>query len=332
MKKIIKFTVIVLHLFVWTACSDYLDIKSNNRLAVPNTLQDLQALLDNAEVMNIYSTPSYLESATDNYFLTDSRYSSTPEQQKPLYEWLPVDYGFQNDWSISYQLVYNANFCFDMLNEIEVTAETKEAWNNVYGSALFFRAYSYLGLLWVYADTYNPSGGNDKPGIVLRASSDFNIPSKRSTLQEGYDQVIEDLEAAIAYLPEKPLVKTRPSKWAAYALLARAYLSMSDYRKAEIYADLCLEIDDMLMDYNNPDDGILIDANVPFNRFTKETIFYSDMAVNFRLHVPTTGSYVDTVLYKSYDDNDLRKTAFFRSSEAYFRFKGSYSHSSNWLF
>lgn len=321
----------VLHFIFLNACTDYLDIKNNNRLAVPDKLEDLQALLDNFEIMNVEASPSYLESAADDYFLTDNGYNAFLEYQKPLYIWSPVEYTHQNDWGKSYTLVYNANFCLDMIRDIPKDASNERNWNNVYGSALFFRANSYLGLLWTYASAYDPVGDNNTSAIVLRENSDFNKQSRLYTTQECYDQVIADALEAAAHLPDLPVVKSRPSKAAAYGLLARAYLSMGMYKEAYEYANLSLEIYNQLMDYNNPLDGIDIHAEVPFTRFNKETIFYSDIAYNFFLHSPWD-AYVDTTLFGSFADGDLRKYAFFSYGEEYVKFKGTYSNSISNLF
>lgn len=315
-----------------TACSDFLDLKSNNKLAVPDKLEDLQALLDSFQGMNERRTPSYLEAAADDYFLTDSRYIATLEDHKPLYEWLPVESKFQNDWSSSYAMVYNANFCLDILKKIPKSEANSTAWSNIYGSSLFYRANAYLGLVWTYGAVFNPNGDNSSLSIVLREDSDFNKKSRLSSVAAVYERIVEDLKSAVDYLPELPKLRSRPSKAAVYALLARTYLSMSDYSNAQYYAELALSINSDIMDYNNAADGIKINDAVPFERFNKETIYYTDMALNFRLHVPTTGSYVDTALYNSYHTDDLRKTAFFRSSESYQRFKGTYSMSTSWLF
>lgn len=329
--RIIVLSLIFISVLTSFSCKDYLDIKNNNRLAVPTGLSDLQALLDNYENMNYNVSPSYLESASDDYFLTEEYFNSIPPEQRPVYTWNPIIYNYPNDWADGYKVVYNANFCLDGIREIQKSEGNETAWNNVYGSALFFRAISYLGLLWVYAPPYDPNGKNDDLAIVLRNSSDFNEPSKRSTTQSCYDRVIEDLLECVKYLPERPQVKSRPSKAAAYALLARTYLSMSLYKEALEFAEYSLAISKDLINYNTPSDGIDIFSDTPFDRFNKETLFYNDIVYNFYLHSPWN-AYVDTLLYQSYDDYDLRKVAFFKLEDSYHKFKGTYSQSISNLF
>jgi len=57
----------------------------------------------------------------------------------------------------------------------------------------------------------------------------------------------------LTLLPVLPKEKTRPSKQATLALLARIYLQMKEYALAKQYADECLAISDELMDYNKVD-------------------------------------------------------------------------------
>src|SRR5690606_37933267 len=129
--------------------------------------------------------------------------------------------------------------------------------------------------------------------------------------QESYEAILSYALEAIQHLPDLPIVATRPSKWAAHALLARAYLSMRMYSEALSQAELALQIKSDLIDFNNPQDGINILAGVPFIRLNKETIFYSEMNRHFFVHLPAYGAAVDTVLFTHYYADDLRTKAFF---------------------
>ncbi len=78
------------------------------------------------------------------------------------------------------------------------------------------------------------------------------------------------------------------------------------------------------MDFNG-DPGINgITGAVPFVPFNKETIFYSEMNTTWFVNDPYYAK-ADTVLYASYDDNDLRKIAYFKPNNGYYQFKGNYT-------
>jgi tetratricopeptide (TPR) repeat protein len=308
-----------------SSCKKYLDQNPDSSVAVPTSLADLQALLDNSQVMNLQTTPSFGEASCDDYFMLDDTYNSFTNAGQTIYTWNRTPYNFQNDWSIAYQPVYVSNYCLDGLDKIPVTAVNQSNWSKVRGSALFYRSYNFLNLLWVYAKAYDKNTASSDLGIVLRLHSDFNEPSKRASVQACYDQVIRDTKAAADYLPEIPEHVMQPSKPAAYGLLARTYLSMREYDSALKYSNLCLNLKSSLIDFNGDDDiRSSISRRNPFKRFNKETIFYTEMTTVNAINIPLYAN-VDSVLYDSYDPTDLRKIAYYRPNSGYYQFKASYT-------
>ncbi|HEX5154287.1 MAG TPA: RagB/SusD family nutrient uptake outer membrane protein [Parafilimonas sp.] len=311
----------------FSGCKKYLDKKSSTGVTVPVTLYDLQALLDNSGDMNRQRTPTLGEASADDYFLLQSDYDIQFERDQYLYKWIPYDnYRWPNDWSYAYLPIYNSNYCLEQIEKISIDDENKAAWDNIKGSALFFRAYYFLQLVWTFSKAYDADSAGKDLGVALRLSSDFNVPSVRASVQESYDKILSDARECISYLPQLPVHVFRPSKAAAYGLLARAYLSMRIYDSAYKYADLCMGIKKDLINYNGDADIILPfdDYNSPFKRFNKETLFYTEMCFDAN---PINIYYakMDTVLYSSYANNDLRKTAFFTPYNGYQQFKGNYS-------
>lgn len=324
---------IVLFAIATFSCKKFLDKKSDDRLATPSTLADLQALLDNATELNLLRTPALIEVSSDDYFWLENNFNAAPTNLQEAYTWKLKVYDFGesgNDWSKNYLPVYNANVCLDALKNIERTNSNGAAWNNVKGSALFYRSYYFLQLAWAFANTYDESTSTTDLGIVLRLTSDPYAPSVRSTVRQTYDQIIQDTKEAAAYLPVAPVHPMRPSKVAAYGLLARAYLSMRDYENAFKYSDSALKLKGNLMDFKvtcpDPCDvySTSATASTPFKKFNSETVFYTEMATTYTIHRPGTGR-VDTALYQSFTTNDLRRNAYFLTQNPYRRFKGSYS-------
>lgn len=304
------------------SCKKYLDKKPDSALAVPATLADLQALLDDESLMNANRTPSFGESSADDYFLTTDRYNSFSQFNRNTYTWTDNPYYYPNDWSAAYSPVYNANYCLEQLEKITKSTTTENLWNTIKGSALFFRAFYFLQLTWTYAKAYDPATSSTDKGIVLRLGSDFNEPSSRATVTESYERIITDTKEAIAYLPEHSQNVMRPSRSAAYGLLARTYLSMREYDSAYKYADICLQSENRLLDYN---------TDLPISQFNAETLFYSEMTLN-NFNVVPVYARIDTVLYSTYHPDDLRKEGFFQLSGDYPSFTGSYAASPIFLF
>jgi len=209
------------------------------------------------------------------------------------------------------------------LQNIKQNSTNTDDWNREEGSALFYRANAFFQLAQVFAPAYDSATANTDWGIPLRLHADINEKISRSTVKETYDRLIGDVTAAVGLLPGKPLYKTRPSKTAAYGLLARIYLSAGAYNEALQYADSCLALQSSLMDYNS----ISTTDFFPFKRFNSEVIFtYMLQAVQVNPVAPGV-SLTDTLLYRSYADNDLRKQVFFKDLGDGFGFLGTYDES-----
>ncbi len=324
MKCANKIYILLLVLFIVgyaSSCKKYLDEKSNKTLVVPSSLEDLQGMLDNDFDMNTKNS-SFGQTSDDDYFMTQDTYNAVSDLDRFVYTWRPKDYTYPNDWGYGYTPVFISNYCLDQLKKVERTKQNKIKWNNVNGSAHFFRAYYFLNLIWEFSKAYDEQTSVSDLGIVLRLSSDFNIPSTRSTVKQCYDQVISDLKEANDDLPDNPIHPLRPSKAASCATLARTYLSMRQYDSAYKYADLALKIKTDLLDYNSSE--VDPSSTVPFQPYNKEIIFYTTQSGRY-LPIFSFFSFVDTTLFASYSDNDLRKTIFYFPQGNYQSFKGQYT-------
>ena len=334
MKKHLYLTIAVLiacHLF---SCKKFLDKKADARLTVPISLSDLQGMLDDALYMNNRVTPSLPETSADDYYLTTATYKSTfYEKDQRAYTWQLKNfpnYKFDNDWSHGYLAIYNTNYCLEQIQKIDRRASDQNLWNYVYGASSFFRAFHYLNLAWAFCKVYDKASYEHDLGLPLRTHTDFNEPSRRSDVKSTYEQILKDARTAIEYLPDGSAHPLRPNKAAAYALLARCFLSMREYDSTYKYADLCLNLKNTLMNYNN-DEQIRPTSTSPFTKYNKETIFYSEMTVSFYCHSPFY-SYIDSNLIKQYSATDRRKTLFFSVSAGRYALKSGYSASRNYLF
>ncbi len=314
-----------------TSCKKFLDKNPNDQATVPVKLEDLQALLDNAIVMN-NATVSWGEASADDYFWMPDTYDAMGLPDQQAYTWVRQDYTvYPNDWSAGYQPVYNANFCMEGLEKIDKHPLNEKNWNNVMGSALFFRAYHFLQLAGNHAKAYDVASYEKDPGIALRTHSDFNIPSMRANVKSTYEQIIRDARSSADYLPDNPSHPLRPSKAASYGLLARCYLTMRIYDSAFKYSDLCLKIKNTLMNFNGDPDIVNLSGNVPFVAYNKETIFYTQMNSFKKIYSPSF-SLIDSTLCSYFQPGDLRKTAYFSSVGPYYKFKGNYTGNSNIFF
>ncbi|RAJ31743.1 RagB/SusD family nutrient uptake outer membrane protein [Pedobacter cryoconitis] len=267
-----KYTIILILLGTLSAfgCKDYLDAKPDKKLAVPNKISDLWALLDNYTIMN-RASPVAGEDYTDNYYLIETSLNAIANvNTRNNYTW--DDKGERiGDWSNPYRAIFYANVVLDELDHVKKNDPSKqEDLKAVQGSALFFRSFLFYEVAQIFAPQYS----DDNlllPCIPLRLNSDPNDLSFRSTVQETYDRIINDLKLASRLLPETSSPKNRPTKAAAFGLLGRVYLNTGDYQNAALYADSCLSIYRTLIDYNSLNKTTAI----PIARFNDEVIFAS---------------------------------------------------------
>jgi len=306
------------------SCKKYLDAKPDKKLVLPSTIADVQALLDNESIMNLNNPGTGVISA-DNYYLTDAAWSSVSSvSQRNMYTWesdITLS-DFPNHWSRLYDIVTIANVALESISKITPAPNEQNDWNNVKGSALVYRAKSFLTAAGLWSRAYDKNTAGTDLGIPLRLSSDYKAPTIRSSVQATYDQIINDLKEAAPILPPHPQHVMRPSQAAAFGLLARTYLIMGMYDSAGAYADKCLAISGNLLDYNTLNSN----ASSPVPKFNTEVIMHS------RIPIPTillnSKARIDSVLYQSYDNNDLRKSVFFKNNgNGSYAFKGSYDQS-----
>lgn len=306
---------------------DYLAIKPDQSLLVPTTLTDMWALLDNTNVMNRNCGLQGL--STDDYEISTANLAPLVlAAERNAYLWADDIYEGNNapDWDRPYQTIFYANVVLDGLEKIAVTAGNGKEWNQIKGSALFYRSYALYQLADEFTEPYHAATAGTSLGIPVKLSSDVNERPGRGTQKQVYDQVINDLGRAEGLLPLKQEnYLTRPSQLAVWALLSRIYLSMADYPKALSYADKCIEISPALLDYNT----LSATSTRPISYQTGSTeIIFSQYMIAYSFAASATVS-IASDLVGLYHSNDLRKGIFLRDrGNGIMTFKGNYSGSS----
>lgn len=323
--KTIRIGLIVLFVLALASCKKYLDAKPDATLAIPSTLKDLQGLLDNYSAMSSQFTGGG-EILADNYYLNPEDWASMYwSYERNYYIWQKDDHN-DADWSQPYTNIFTCNLILETLGKIGISPSHLITAQEIKGSALFFRASYFYSLVQLFAKGYDKTTAGTDPGIPLRLLTDFEVPSRRATVQQTYDQIISDFKQSVELLLTNSSLKTRPVKAAAYGSLARTYLTMQDYINANLYADSCLQLYNALIDYNSLDSN----AADPINRFNTEIIF---QAISLSQD-PLSPSIckIDSNFYRSYGENDLRKVICFSDNgDGTYSFKGDYDGGSeNW--
>ena len=329
--RLLKYYYFAFILTLFSGCKKYLDSTPDKSLVVISNLQDLQGLLDNFDGLNIGTLISDVVSS-DDYYLTSVAYQAMAnEWHRNMYVWNPNNLWGEytaliNDWGQVYNNIYIANTVLSNIDKIPRDISNAANWDNVKGQAHFLRAYSFFKAATVFCLAYDENSSPNDLGLPLRLDPDLNKQSVRSSVKETYAQILSDAELASNLLSPKPLHVMRSSKSAAFALLAKVHLSMRNYTDALINANKSLELNNALIDFNT----LNVESTYPIAQFNKEVIYHTFAGGAAGTPVGIARAKIDTLLYSSYDVNDLRKTVFFRqNADGTQSFRGSYIGASN---
>ncbi|NCD69097.1 RagB/SusD family nutrient uptake outer membrane protein [Mucilaginibacter agri] len=328
MKKQKTFILMLLLSAAVVSCQkQFLDTKPSKSLLVPETLADFRALLDNLSVFN--RSPGLTEVADGDFYTTDAGWKTwTNNQERTSYLWQADIFGVEKgfDWNAAYQQVFYANVVLDGLTQNKIPASADR--DAVEGTALFSRGWAFYHLLQMFGPAYQPQAAATALGIPIRLDPDVTKLVPRSSLSAGYGQVLADLGRARRLLPSTTSAKSRPGTVTALAMLARIHLAMGNYAQAGAYADSALQLNGKLLDYNN----LSTTAARPFPQSLpngNDEVVYHDAMASYSFNAATSVFYCDSVLYRSYNSNDLRKVLLFKDNGlGKINFKGSYTGSS----
>ncbi len=307
----------------------WLDVKRNINDVMPSTIEDLQALLDNDNVFN-QSYPMLGMVSADNFYLTDDAVGSlsSTERNTYLFEKDIFEGSNPGEFFNPYIKIQYANVVLEGLTRI---SDAHPQYSHIRGQALFLRAFSFYYLSQTFCMPFDRNTAATAPGIQVRLTADPNLVTPRSTVLETYSRMLTDLEEAVALLPEISTYRTRASKASAYGLMAKIHLCMGEYEKAANAAALALGINDQLLDFNS--DRINPQSGYPFPVYADregnpEIIFFAS-TIGYSSQWPAGAvHFIDSLLYESYAEGDLRKSLFYTVDQAgRTRFRGAYTGS-----
>lgn len=141
-------------------------------------------------------------------------------------------------WYHRYNIIAHANLLINGIAESDF-AETPELFE-VLGQAHTYRAYAYLSLVQHFAKGYLIGNPATDPGVPLLFKTESPFTSQpRSTVQEIYDQIESDLDAAITAFASGTgrtgsgaAAKSQLNINVAHGIKARMALSMGDWATA----------------------------------------------------------------------------------------------------
>lgn len=225
LKDLKTLIIVLISLSIMSCKKDFLEKKPASNLNVPTTLADMRLLLDNTSDLN--RSPAIGEESADDYYMSEDEWQNqySPSDAN-LYIWAKEIWAGRTnvaDWNIPYQQVLYANVVLEQLSKIRINSSNEAEYNNIKGSALFLRAWSFFDITQIFTVPYDSNTYRTDLGIPLKLSADINVPTTRSSLKETYDRILGDAIQAKALLNNltSPKNNNRPSKASAYAFLSR---------------------------------------------------------------------------------------------------------------
>lgn len=310
-------------------CKRYLDVQPKD-LKLAQSVKDYEDLL-NGEGWKKPLATSGLEDLNFLEMMTDdvdqnlglgagdvrTRYSS-------FYVWRNVyedDYltgGLSQMNARIWQYLYKmANVCNIVINEIDQVKGNERERDFVKAEAYFTRAFVYYFILNIWGEPYDPATAATTKGVPIKLTNyaEFDgIP--RSSVADGYKQIISDLEQAEIALKQSGITKDIffVSEEAIYLLMSRVYLYMQNWEKTITYADKVIERKPNL--YNLlPESFTTTTATGILNPNNNEIIFTYSNRPTTPASIYGGNSYrhynASTDIYNLYTANDKRKNAYF---------------------
>lgn len=230
MKKIWIYAITALLL---SGCQDFLDTENltkKDNSNFPESAADAETALTGIYALLREMTPgedgqSFFMTAE---LLSDDRFGGGGPDDRRMHAVDRLrkvdDNMFADVWKQNYRAIYRCNM---LLSSLDIIAwENEEVRKKIEGQTHFLRAYFYFDLCRMF-------------GTVPLITGTEPVNNPRATAEELYALIASDLKTAIEQLPSTRYSAAanaelgRSTKWAAEALLARAYLFYTGYYKQE---------------------------------------------------------------------------------------------------
>ncbi|SEW53460.1 RagB/SusD family nutrient uptake outer membrane protein [Chitinophaga arvensicola] len=200
-------------------------------------------------------------------------------------------------WAGFYESIRNANLVIQKTPSGKKISETDVA--RFVAEARFMRGLFYFHLVRNWG------------GVPLRTEANMTLQNlARSSAQDVYNFILDDLGYAVTNLPEVPRLAGAPNKWAAKTVLADVYMNLHDYTKARDAAKEVINSNKFsLVPVTVADDFDKLFG--PDVQSSAEEIFYlkfsrtpADQGFQFPMyaHYPNSGYYPPGGYYTFYSD------------------------------
>jgi hypothetical protein len=242
----------ILIAFTIASCDSQLDLTPQQSLDVSGAFNSESAAL--STLQGVYSScqPLEMNGAMPQIFsdfMADnaSFVGSFPTFQEIRdFNTLSTNGNVQGVWQQHYRVITRANDVIANVPKVPGVSFTAAERAQAIAEAKFLRALAHFQLVNLFGQPFRKSNGADLgvPIIVTPFTGTVEFPA-RSTVNEVYNQVIQDLNEAAIDLPASYstaiLTRGRATRGAAQALLSRVHLYKGDFAAAATNAKLVLD-------------------------------------------------------------------------------------------
>lgn len=247
-----------------------------------------------------------------------------------------------------YDIIGRCNFVLEYLDDVERKTYDNDDLDRVqqlYGEAYFARALAYSELIKLYCKAYeSKEQAESELGVVIRTEYYSNKVAERASLQDSYQQVLNDLDMAEKYLEldedySGTLFNSNYfSEYTVHALRARIALYMKNYKDAITYSTKIIESGYYLLSSANQE----YSSGVTFFDYMWQTDNATEIIWKIGFTSTNYGGALGTIFfnydYKTlkpdyvpakwvldlYENNDARYTTYFQE------YQTGYSHKLSW--
>lgn len=242
--------------WVFTSCTEFVQVAPPDNQVVSSAAFSNDQSATSA-VVGIYSQIMtkgmyFMNGAMTLYpaLTSDELYNTSPNADVDPFtnNAIPSNsYIIQNNiWRNAYGVVYQVNACLEGI--AGSSNLNRSVSNQLTGELKFIRALCYFYLTNIFGD------------VPLELSTDYrqNEITGRTNQDKIYNQIVTDLQDASELLNTSDISpnRVRPNKWAAIALLARTYLYLQQWSKADSAATIVIGSGLYSLE-NNPDSVFL---------------------------------------------------------------------------
>lgn len=237
MKRYIYICFAALGMLGFASCEDQLDVSPTTAIEAEGAIVDLVTL--ERAALGAYSALQPTDYYGQRYLLYQGLYADnllfagtfTTDREVAARNINPSNLQIADTWETIYTVINRANIVIRAADQLDNISEEDRA--RVQGQMYFLRGLALFDLAKVFGGVPVVT----EPTTVIEEIN-FN---PRSSLEQTYDAIISDLQAAETALQGSSIDADLATEWSAKALLARVYLQRGDNAQAQVYANDVIE-------------------------------------------------------------------------------------------